>query len=54
MKSNIKNIYAELPVHSLMASKKVFFIFRPNQRTNGPLNAHLISGPSISTKHTKL
>ena len=24
-----------------------------NQRTNGPVNAHLISGPSISTKHTK-
>ena len=23
-----------------------------NQRTNGPVNAHLISGPSISTKHT--
>ena len=24
-----------------------------NQRTNGPENAHLISGPSISTKDTK-
>ena len=24
-----------------------------NQRTNGPLNAHLISGPRISTKYTK-
>ena len=24
-----------------------------NQRTNGPVNAHLISGPSKSTKHTK-
>ena len=24
-----------------------------NQRTNGPVHAHLISGPSISTKHTK-
>ena len=23
-----------------------------NQRTNGPVIAHLISGPSISTKHT--
>ena len=23
------------------------------QRTNGPVNAHLVSGPSISTKHTK-
>ena len=24
-----------------------------NKRTNGPVSAHLISGPSISTKHTK-
>ena len=24
-----------------------------NQRTNGPVNAHLISGPSKSPKHTK-
>ena len=24
-----------------------------DQRTNGPVNAHLISGPSKSTKHTK-
>ena len=24
-----------------------------NQRTNGPVNAHLISGPRISTKYTK-
>ena len=24
-----------------------------NQRTNGPVNAQLISGPRISTKHTK-
>ena len=24
-----------------------------NQRTNGPVNAHLISGPHISTKYTK-
>ena len=24
-----------------------------NQRTNGPVNAHLISGPSNSPKHTK-
>ena len=22
----------------------------PNQRTNGPVNAHLISGPTVSTK----
>ena len=26
---------------------------RYNQRTNGPANAHLISGPSISINHTK-
>ena len=24
-----------------------------NQRTNGPVNAHLISGPGISINHTK-
>ena len=24
-----------------------------DQRTNGPVNAHLISGPRISTKYTK-
>ena len=24
-----------------------------NQRTNGPVNAHLISGPRMSTKYTK-
>ena len=24
-----------------------------NQRINGPVNAHLISGPSISINHTK-
>ena len=23
------------------------------KRTNGPVNAHLVSGPSISTKYTK-
>ena len=26
---------------------------RENQRTNGPVNAHLISGPSISINHTE-
>ena len=26
---------------------------KENQRTNGPVNAHLISGPSKSTKQTK-
>ena len=28
-------------------------VIKLNQRTNGPVNAHLIAGPSISTKHTK-
>ena len=23
-----------------------------NKRTNGPVNAHLISGPGLNTKHT--
>ena len=31
----------------------VHFPTRENQRTNGPVNAHLISGPSKSTKLTK-
>ena len=26
---------------------------KSNQRTNGPVDAHLISGPSISAKHPK-
>ena len=25
-----------------------------NQRTNGPVNAHLISGPRISTNETRI
>ena len=25
-----------------------------NQRANGPVNAHLISGPSVSTKTSKI
>ena len=25
-----------------------------NQRTNGPVNAHLISGPTVSTKTSKI
>ena len=25
-----------------------------NQRTNGPVNAHLISGPTVSTKTSKM
>ena len=27
--------------------------YRKDQMTNGPVNAHLISGPRISIKHTK-
>ena len=33
--------------------KNVCIIRTYDQRTNGPVNAHQISGPSISTKHTK-
>ena len=33
--------------------KGSIFVKMFNQRTNGPVNAHLISGPCISTKHTK-
>ena len=28
-------------------------IRKENQRTNGPVNAHLISGPTVSTKKNK-
>ena len=31
----------------------MFVNLTENQRINGSVNAHLISGPSISTKHTK-
>ena len=38
---------------SLHASlKRILSIATDNQRTNGPVNAHLISGPRISTQHT--
>ena len=30
-----------------------FELVKINQRTNGPVNAQLISGPRISTKYTK-
>ena len=29
-------------------------MFQKNQRTNGPVNAHLISGPTVSTKTSKI
>ena len=34
----------------------IIFVFRKNkyQRTNGPVNAHLISGPTVSTKTSKI
>ena len=34
-------------MHSLMSHDK-------DQRTNGPVNAHLISGPTVSTKTSKI
>ena len=34
-------------------SLSIAFAVLRNQRTNVPVNAHLIPGPSISTKHTK-
>ena len=33
--------------------RKIFTVRNMYQRTNGPVNANLISRPSISTKHTK-
>ena len=30
------------------------FALRNNQRTNGPVNAHLISGPTVCTKTSKI
>ena len=33
----------------------VFFsLMKRNQRTNGPVNAHLIAGPTVSTKTSKI
>ena len=31
-------------------NRKMIFVKLHNQRTNGPVNAHLISGPAISKK----
>ena len=33
-----------------MALERIF----KNQRTNGPVNAHLITGPTVSTKTNKI
>ena len=38
--------------YNVVARKKGFVHYYVNQRTNGPVNAHLISGLSVSTKHT--
>ena len=52
MHSPVKGIYIGVQIymckHEEMKKQQT-----NNQRTNGPVNAHLISGPSISTKHTK-
>ena len=37
----------------LKLSDETINISTKDQRTNGPVNAHLISGPRISTKYTK-
>ena len=36
-----------MSTHNLCFRAKIIII---NQRTNGPVNAHLISGPTVSTK----
>ena len=33
---------------------EIIAILMQNQRTNGPVNAHLISGPTVSTKTSKI
>ena len=38
---------------SISESRPQGFPCPSNQRTNGPVKAHLISGPRISTKYTK-
>ena len=43
------NVYTELVSISVFVLK----IFN-NQRTNGPVNTHLISGPTVSTKTSKI
>ena len=37
-----------------MKNKSHLTILNKNQRTNGPVNAHLISGPTVSTKSSKI
>ena len=40
----------------IIRTKCYMYIQAPflNQRTNGPVNAHLISGPTVSTKTSKV
>ena len=40
--------YVKLHVKPILPSP---FVLKYNQRTNGPINAYLISGPNISTKN---
>ena len=37
-----------------MVNKYKFQKVLLNQRTNGPVNAHLISGPTVSTKTNRI
>ena len=38
--------------HIPLPTPELSALTRLNQRTNGPVNAHLISGSRISTEHT--
>ena len=50
---NFKSLDQIVPEISL-TKISIFITLRDrNQRTNGPVNAHLIFGPSKSTKQTK-
>ena len=48
---NISKGYS-LELKAKKESTTYIFSINKNQRTNGPLNAHLISGPNISTHKT--
>ena len=52
--SNILIIYNFTRINHSRGRKELFTaMFSKNQRMNGPVNTHLISGPSLSTKHKK-
>ena len=38
----------------IMFTVPAIWYHKDNQRTNGPVNAHLISGPTVSTKKKKI